>query len=462
VYISFELAEKLRQSKPRQKYRVIFREGRSKSGLHGLAAHLEAKKVPHRYCPRTQSLVSELSNSQFRQLASRFDVQASSPAAMAPPASRAGSLAPLAASAEPLTQLLDVQAPRCWNELNLTGTGIVVAVVDTGVDYEHPDLKARMWNGGSDFPNHGKNFSGQGSENDPMDPTAIPQPLRFHGTKCAGLVVGARSGVSPGAGLMALRISRNTGVSDDIFARDAIDFAVQQGASVISLSQSTPKDHRNHDDLKDWRKYCNQLPSNVFMVASAGNRGDVATSEIPENVGSPGCCPSTWIHPDQPLPAQTSGVCTVGACTIADHNLRADSSRGPFDWGWSEFNDYPFLAGTNSGLVKPDICAPGSLVRTTTGLAAAQPTSLAEFRGTSAATPQVAGCAAILGQACLRSGNPIVSARIQEALEMTAAPMLGQKTHAATGRPVKENGFGSGFVRVFEAYHYGKERGWWQ
>src|SRR4029079_10356042 len=47
-----------------------------------------------------------------------------------------------------------VNAPLLWQK-GVDGTDVVVAVIDTGVNYEHPDLLDRMWDGGAEFPNHG-------------------------------------------------------------------------------------------------------------------------------------------------------------------------------------------------------------------------------------------------------------------------------------------------------------------
>ena len=76
------------------------------------------------------------------------------------------------------------------------------------------------------------------------------------------------------------------------------------------------------------------------------------------------------------------------------------------------------------------------------------------FGGTSSATPHVAGCLALLACACLRSGTPIVAARIQEAIENTAVRIVGQTRD-------KENHYGAGRIDVYAAYLYGVAKGWW-
>lgn len=357
-----------------------------------------------------------------------------------------------------LPQLSLVGATACWTELELTGAGVLVAVIDTGVDYLHPALAGNMW---TRHGKHGRNLSSSGDADDPMDPPMLPTALRFHGTKCAGLIVGQRTGVAPGAQLLAVRISEEDGSSDDAVARQAIDWAIQAGASVISLSQSTPHGLRTLSDLEIWRRYTERLPQDVVFVASAGNNGDRAQDEIPDNVGAPGCCPASWLHPDQGAGSGgLGGVCTVGACDLIGKTLWPLTSRGPFDWSKSEFKDYAASTGPSRGLIKPDICAPGTLVRTVTGRAAANPSTLAEFRATSAATPQVAGCAAILIEATRKAGQPVMRSRLEEALQMSAAPFDGQPLNSL-GTPKKQNGFGAGIVNVRAAFDYGQQRGWW-
>ena len=102
-----------------------------------------------------------------------------------------------------------IKAPLLW-QLGITGSEVIVAVVDSGVNYSHPDLQNRMWSS-SQFPRHGFDFDA--NDDDPID-------SQGHGTCCAGIVAGDGSkgratGVAPGAKIMAVRVggaSRNSGV----------------------------------------------------------------------------------------------------------------------------------------------------------------------------------------------------------------------------------------------------------
>ena len=121
-----------------------------------------------------------------------------------------------------------INAPLLW-QIGINGDGVLVAVVDTGVNYGHPDLQNRMWNGGPQYPHHGYDF--ENVDDDPNDDEG-------HGTCCAGIVAGDGSagmgtGVAPGARVMAIRV----GGAERTFWR-GLQFALERGADVISMSMT--------------------------------------------------------------------------------------------------------------------------------------------------------------------------------------------------------------------------------
>ena len=88
--------------------------------------------------------------------------------------------APRSNDREITQNLLQVNAPQVW-EQGYTGTGVLIALIDTGVRLDHADLAGRLWDGGSEYPNHGYDFYYH--DNDPSDD-------RGHGTHVAGTICG--------------------------------------------------------------------------------------------------------------------------------------------------------------------------------------------------------------------------------------------------------------------------------
>jgi subtilisin family serine protease len=354
---------------------------------------------------------------------------------------------------QPTWSVKRVGAPLLW-QLGLDGEDVLVAVIDTGVNYDHPDLERRMWDGGAEFPLHGYDFAAD--DNDPQDEG---ESGFGHGTACAGIVAGdgtsgTRTGVAPGARVMALRV----GGLEHNFWR-ALEFAVEHRAHVISMSM-TWKAPAN-PNYPGWRRVCESiLTARILHANSTGNNGHLSTAgahKVPFNIGAPGNCPPPRLHPLQANPVggepHLSSIISCGSTDDADR-LRDNSGRGPCAWEAGPYTDFPFAGGTRPGLIKPDVCAPGSATETCDWRFDEFGKPYTTFSGTSAATPHVAGCMALLAQACRRAGTPVVPARVQEALENTAVRIQGQVRD-------KQNNFGAGRVDIFAAFKYGESRGWW-
>ncbi|MEA2693721.1 MAG: serine protease AprX [Acidobacteriota bacterium] len=349
---------------------------------------------------------------------------------------------------EPIPSVTLIGAPQVW-AAGITGTRSIVAVIDTGVHLDHPDLVNRLWDGGPDFPDHGFNFE---------TPDTPPKDDNGHGTSTAGLIagegkVGKATGTAPGAKLMALRVGNEEGQ-----AWGAFEFALTHGAHVICMPMTWPS--ATAYDRERWRRACETvLALGVLHANSTGkDGGENPDPPIPMNIGIPGSCPPPRLHPLQVPRAGVSSAISCGA-TTPEGRLLGSSGRGPVAWEVSPFADYPFANGQSSGLIKPDLCAPGAGIFSTNsqfenGLG--PPHTSAFGTGTSPATAAIAGCLALLADACLAAGKPIVPARILEALESTAVPIPGQTK-------AKENSFGAGQVDVQAAFEYGREpqRGWW-
>lgn len=349
---------------------------------------------------------------------------------------------------EPTWSVKRVGAPLMWR-LGHRGKGVLVAVIDTGVNYNHPDLTERMWHS-EEFPNHGYDFSGNG------DPNPIDVHPSGHGTACAGIVAGdgqsgRATGVAPEATVMAIKMGSNQAA---MFR--CLEFAVDQGADVISMSLTWKRNMS--PDNPGWRRACDTVASaGVVHANSCGNNGNNLTAfPLPHNIGAPGNCPPPWLSPHLD---QTGGTCSVTTCgsSNTEDQLLDTSGRGPAAWEGSAFDDYPYAGGDKPGLFKPDVCAPGSPTQTCSHRFMGTGTGhqpYRSFNGTSSATPHVAGCFALLLSACKAAGVATTPAQLQEALEQSAVKMVGQC------KP-KENHFGAGRVDVFEAYKYGADKNWW-
>lgn len=313
-----------------------------------------------------------------------------------------------------------IRAPAVWNELHVTGRGVVVGVLDTGVCPGHPDLGDRLWknpgelagNGLDDDGNgfaddvHGWNFRDESADIDDTDGFS-------HGSHVAGIVAGDGSsgsicGVAPGARIMALKIFDD--YSGEASVWRAIEYGLDNGADVLNGSLGWP--HGRRPARAIWRRVCdNAIAAGAILVFAAGN--DHCESLF-NNVRTPADVPQ---------------VLAVGATDCQDR-LAFFSSCGPTSWqAVAGFLDHPYPPG----LTKPDLAAPGYGVRSHRWCAGYR-----ELSGTSMATPHVAGLAALL----LEADPTLDQAGVRALLEASAVDL---------GAPGKDNEFGSGRVDAFDA-----------
>ncbi|MEV6105311.1 S8 family serine peptidase [Streptomyces sp. NPDC051940] len=255
-----------------------------------------------------------------------------------------------------VTASLDVSvpqigAPAVWAK-GYDGTGVKVAVLDTGIDFNHPDLAGKVLDS--------KSFiAGQGV-----------QDGRGHGTHVAGTIAGSGAasggrykGVAPGAKLLVGKVLSNSGDGTDSTVIAGIEWAVAQGADIVSMSLGA-ETNESSDSLSEAVDNLTETTGTLFVVA-AGNAGPGRGT-----IGTPGIA---------------KRALTVGAVDDRDA-LASFSSRGP----------------TASGAIKPEITAPGvgivapRAAGTTMGTPVNASYTAAD--GTSMATPHVAGAAALLVQ----------------------------------------------------------------
>lgn len=218
-----------------------------------------------------------------------------------------------------------------------TGVGTNVAVVDTGIDLDHPDLNVIKGVDCTKGPNCDKGGSGDDDNG--------------HGTHVAGIVGASNNsigvvGVAPGANLYAVKALRQDGsgfLSDVI---EGIEWAVNNNMNVINMSLGTSSDIQAMHDAVDAAN-----AAGVVVVAAAGNSGD----------GDPNTN-------DVGYPAKYSSVIAVSA-TASDDSTPSWSSEG----------------------AEVELAAPGVSVRSTIPGG-----SYGTFSGTSMASPHVAGTVALL------------------------------------------------------------------
>ena len=308
-----------------------------------------------------------------------------------------------------------VKADDVW-DLGYTGEGVMVAVIDTGVNFNHIDLADHLWDGGEEYPNHGYNTIE--NSHDVSDGFG-------HGTHCAGVVCGdgtsgTQTGIAPNATLMCIKVMDDSGYGSATSISAGMEFAIEHGADVLNMSLGIPFASAAVREML--REACvNALQCGIAAAVAVGNDGQLQISfPVPNNVRVPGGCPPPWIHPDQESNAGGLSCCiAVGAVDF--NNERAPfSSYGPFTWQETSYADYPYEPGM--GLIRPDLSAPG------VGIVSANPSNNnghVSMDGTSQAAPCVAGVIALM----LEKNPELTPAEISMILETTAVKIEDNKNN---------------------------------
>ncbi len=240
--------------------------------------------------------------------------------------------------------ILNINADDVW-EQGYTGKGILVSILDTGVNTEHVDLKDHLWDGGEEYPNHGYNTLNNNHDlNDVFG----------HGTHCAGTICGdgtsgIKTGIAPEATLMCIKVLGDNGEGSVDAIISGVEFSIEHGADLLSLSlgSSFPNTYTNELYRSTFK---NLLEFDVLAVVAAGN-DQIKTDEypMPRNINAPANCPPAWIHPDQQVNlGGTSSVISVGAVDYEDTHAYF-SSEGPVTWSGTSWNDYILDLSTDLG-----------------------------------------------------------------------------------------------------------------
>jgi len=163
----------------------------------------------------------------------------------------------------PGTPDCDIDAPEAW-DIYTGSSEVIVAVVDTGVDYNHRDLQTNMWTNASGH--YGYDFVN--NDSDPIDDHG-------HGTHCSGIIAAEGNnglditGVCWNAKIMALKFLDSVGSGWTSDAVNAFYYAIENGADVTSNSWGGGEYSQFMQDAIDYA-----YSQGVVMVASAGNNGN--------------------------------------------------------------------------------------------------------------------------------------------------------------------------------------------
>jgi len=276
----------------------------------------------------------------------------------------------------------DIDAPEAW-DISTNGSNIIVAVIDTGVDYTHPDLAANMWvntaekNGSPGVDDDGNGYIDDIYGYDFYNRDGNPMDDHGHGTHCSGTIgaVGNNgqgvAGVCWNAKIMAIKFLSSGGYGYDSDAIDSIEYAVQMGAKVASNSWGGGGYNQS---LKDTINAAGA--AGMLFVAAAGN-----------DYGS-----NNDIYPAYPASYDCANIISV---LSTDH----------YD-ALSSFSNY--------GPISVDLGAPGSSVYSC--LPGGQYTYKS---GTSMATPHVSGACALVWSVC----PYLSSAAIKDIILQTTDPL---------------------------------------
>ncbi|MFE7710952.1 S8 family serine peptidase [Streptomyces sp. NPDC057486] len=318
------------------------------------AVHGEAMTVPAEDASAVWASLTRSATAQLRSSAAGATGAAGSEAA-APGLQAAAGVASISLdrvmSAQLDTSVPQIGAPEAW-QAGYDGTGVRIAVLDTGIDTSHPDLESKVV--------AEKNFT----------PSVDAKDHQGHGTHVASTAAGTGAasdgrykGVATGAELLNGKVLGDSGSGLESGIIEGMEWAVEQGADIVSMSLGSP-DIIGPNPLED---AVNRLSDQALFVIAAGNSGPSS-----KTVGTPGTA---------------QRALTVGAVDKQDV-LASFSSRGP------RLED--------SG-IKPDVTAPGVGITAANaaGTLADKPhpaPGYVTLDGTSMATPHVAGAAALLAQ----------------------------------------------------------------
>ena len=270
--------------------------------------------------------------------------------------------------------LQSMQIPLLWQEPFITNKRPVIAILDTGVDIDHPDLKANIWTnakeaeGAEEYDDDGNGFNDDVHGWDFVNQTGRIGDWNGHGTHCAGIAaaVGGNGigivGANPDALIMPVTVMQSDGTGDVATIIKGIDYVVANGADIISMSFGS------YGESKAEEQAVGRAYQKAVLVAAAGNDGICLNHAHPER---------GQFAPKPMYPASYTFV--LGVQAMDSEGYRAGFSNyddnGPTysEWGEDKLYNYELLA-------------PGANIESTYPGG-----NYKSLNGTSMATPMVAG-----------------------------------------------------------------------
>src|SRR5688572_7931413 len=177
----------------------------------------------------------------------------------------------------------DIKASAAW-DLRTDASSIIVAVIDSGVRLDHPDIAANLWRNAREIPGNGRDDDGNGYVDDVNGINAItnsgnPADDLGHGTHVAGIIgavgnnVTGISGVAWRVQIMSLKFIRGTGRGTTSDAIQCIDYAIANGAHIINASYGAVSNELTQFDPAEFDAVRQARDAGIIFVAAAGNDG---------------------------------------------------------------------------------------------------------------------------------------------------------------------------------------------
>ncbi len=297
-----------------------------------------------------------------------------------------------------------------WENLGVDGTGVNIAILDTGVDDEHESFTGKYVAG----------VDTTGPTNLEFNPNDQSDYGTFHGTHAAGIALGTGGsaqtyrGVAPGAGLIDVRVldQKGEGTSESVIR--GIDWVIanKDRYNIKVMSMSLGSDTNSNGSDSQSQAVNRAVDAGIVVVVAAGNDGEEGY------ITSPGAA-------DKAI--TVGAVYDQNTVDRSDDTFASYSNQGPrLDDG--DADPYEEL--------KPDVTAPGTFITSAKGSNGTASSAYQSLSGTSMATPHVAGVVAMMLQANPNLTPSEVKTILQETSETMGLPYdpsLSDKYNASFG-----------------------------